>query len=297
MRFVVKNKKILLAIILLSCFLFFSKTLALETNWPDSPGGTSFPDINNPADKGLGQMVKYFYEWGITIGGVVTFFSLVLGGFKYLTSMGNPTLMAEAKNQIQSAIFGLILLLSSWLILNTINPDLTSFKSNPLDFSQVPDVVYRDLAEYTGPPCDMVLVYDTTDFAGTIVGALTDDDDKLNVGSDTPPASVRAIRWSESSEGTNCETNCRRCSRDRCGSASGNPDCMWYNSACFTDCKEAACGCSVRLFAGEKKDLGWGNVEHICSDALGDVPAYQKNLALWVDREIQCVGLILPESD
>jgi hypothetical protein len=41
--------------------------------------------------------------------------------------MGEPARLAEAKDRIRSAFFGLILLLGSWLILNAINPQLTKF--------------------------------------------------------------------------------------------------------------------------------------------------------------------------
>lgn len=70
-------------------------------------------------------MVQYFYEWGVFIGGIAAFISLLFGGFLYLTSAGDPGRVSEAKDRMTSALIGLVLLLSIYLILNTINPELT----------------------------------------------------------------------------------------------------------------------------------------------------------------------------
>jgi hypothetical protein len=64
--------------------------------------------------------------------GLITFGALIYGGFRYLTSAGNPTAMSDAKDQISSALLGLILLFCSWLILNTINPELILLGEPPI---------------------------------------------------------------------------------------------------------------------------------------------------------------------
>lgn len=114
------KKKIFFLLILLIILGFGLKVLAWETNWPNSPLGTQLTQ-----DSTLTELVKYLYEWGIFIGGIAVFIALLIGGFLYLTSMGNPTRMSEAKDRIFSALIGLILLFSIYLILNTINPELT----------------------------------------------------------------------------------------------------------------------------------------------------------------------------
>ena len=93
---------------------------ALETTWPPSPFGTQLTSCAVLTD-----MVRYFYEWGIFLGGLAVFISLLIGGFLYLTSAGNPARMSDAKDRIFSALIGLVLLFSIYLILNTINPELT----------------------------------------------------------------------------------------------------------------------------------------------------------------------------
>ena len=60
---------------------------------------------------------------GYIFGGLVSF-SLVFGGIGYLTSAGSPIKQKESRNWISAGILGLIILLSSYVILNTINPEL-----------------------------------------------------------------------------------------------------------------------------------------------------------------------------
>lgn len=114
-----KNKFLFLLIILFGLGVSF-QALALELTWPTSPFGTPLTDNSTLTD-----MVRYFYEWGIFIGGIAVFIALLIGGFLFLTSAGDPGRMKDAKDRIFSALIGLVLLFSIYLILNTINPELT----------------------------------------------------------------------------------------------------------------------------------------------------------------------------
>lgn len=128
MRYI-KNKKFFFLLILLVGIIISFDAAALEVSWPTSPMNTEFPTSS------ISTLVKYFYDWGIALGGLAAFISLVIAGFLYLTSVGNPAKMQAAKDRAVWAIGGLALLLSSWLILNTINPELTTLKVNPLNLS------------------------------------------------------------------------------------------------------------------------------------------------------------------
>jgi len=48
---------------------------------------------------------------------------VITGGFKYMTTEAIGA-KGDARETIQGAVFGLILLLGSWLILNTVNPQI-----------------------------------------------------------------------------------------------------------------------------------------------------------------------------
>lgn len=82
-----------------------------------------------PAElKELPQYIRYVFMFAIIIAGLVAFGSLVYGGFRYLASAGNPAAMSDARSQMTAGILGLILLLTSFLILQTINPRLIILK-------------------------------------------------------------------------------------------------------------------------------------------------------------------------
>lgn len=101
----------------------------LQINWPKSPIP---PNMKLDEKTDIAGLIRYLYEWGISLGGLAAFVALVAAGFKYLTSAGDPGKMREAMNWVKSASLGLVLLFSSVLILNTINPQLTALKMPPL---------------------------------------------------------------------------------------------------------------------------------------------------------------------
>ncbi len=76
----------------------------------------------------LARQVSNLYNWAIGAGAIVALGIIIYGGVLYSASAGNASRIGEAKTWIQSAIFGLILLFSSYLILFTINPNLVKLE-------------------------------------------------------------------------------------------------------------------------------------------------------------------------
>jgi hypothetical protein len=70
---------------------------------------------------GLGS-ASSLLNWAIGIGSVVALGVIIYGGILYTASAGNASLKGDAKEWIKAAVYGLLLLLSAYLILNTINP-------------------------------------------------------------------------------------------------------------------------------------------------------------------------------
>ena len=82
-----------------------------------------------------GDFATYFgnlYKLALWIVGISALFMLVVGGFLYLSSAGNTALLGTAKKTIYSALIGLVIALVSWLLLDTINSDLTNLKLSGL---------------------------------------------------------------------------------------------------------------------------------------------------------------------
>ena len=57
----------------------------------------------------------------LALAGIVLFIMLLMGGFKYLTSGGDPKSLEAAKKTLTSAIAGMVLLACSYLFLRFIN--------------------------------------------------------------------------------------------------------------------------------------------------------------------------------
>lgn len=115
----------LLIVFALAAFLALpGLALAIDLNldYPTFPGGR---DIDDPDQQSLTGIVAWLYTFIVTIAGLAAFVMIVWGGVEWMTSAGNPSKTSEAKDKIQKALLGLLLILASFLILQIINPDLT----------------------------------------------------------------------------------------------------------------------------------------------------------------------------
>lgn len=84
--------------------------------------------INNTVVETPNFMAYLDWLYKVMLGstGLLALIIIVAGGVMYIFAgaSGNPQNTSKAKTMILSAIFGLLLALGSWIILNTINPDL-----------------------------------------------------------------------------------------------------------------------------------------------------------------------------
>ncbi len=133
-----------------------------QISWPTSPMGTTLG-----TDSLFHDLIKYLYEWGVSLGGIAVFIMLLAAGIQYLTSAGDPSKMGAAVKRIQSSILGLVLLLTSWLILNTISPQFVQLRELPSiwDEAGFAGIEMVDPNESI-PPCDIVVVYSEVEFEG-----------------------------------------------------------------------------------------------------------------------------------
>lgn len=76
----------------------------------------------------LGEYIAGLYRYSIILAGVIAGIMLTIGGVKWLTATGNAALIESAKKTIFGALVGLILVFTSYIILNTVNPQLVSLR-------------------------------------------------------------------------------------------------------------------------------------------------------------------------
>ncbi len=118
-----KTNKITLAVF---AFLAFFPTISLAASYAYTPM-EAIPGFGSPTD--FPSYVIAIYKFGLWTIGISALLMILLGGFMYLTSAGNASQTGKAKGVITDAIIGLVLALTSWLLLYTINPDLVNFRS------------------------------------------------------------------------------------------------------------------------------------------------------------------------
>ena len=98
----------------------------------------SIPGMQNSSTTSPGQFVQGFYQFSIFVSGILAFAIIVYGGIKYMASGGNPSSAHEAKEWIEAALLGIVLLAAAVLILKVVNPQLTNLSLPTLTPATVP---------------------------------------------------------------------------------------------------------------------------------------------------------------
>jgi len=100
----------------------------LESCYPQIPGATQPKTVA----EGLPEYVDYLFHLAVIIIGFAILAALVYAGVSYFLSFGNPAKLSDAKEGIFAAFLGAVILLSAYLIFNTINPQLTILELPPV---------------------------------------------------------------------------------------------------------------------------------------------------------------------
>ncbi|KPJ54768.1 hypothetical protein AMJ47_03415 [Parcubacteria bacterium DG_72] len=130
-------KKCFLLLIILT--VFFNIAVLPVLAQEEKPLDVEYPDIpDSPAITpdttavGLPEYVEYIFYFLIWGSGILALLALIYGGFKYITAIGNPDKLRDAKDRIISAILGLLIVVGSYVILWQINPQFLRFSLPPL---------------------------------------------------------------------------------------------------------------------------------------------------------------------
>jgi len=131
-----KNKKFIFFLtLILDVFIvvFFVQGAGgkLEVNYP-SIGGTT---LNRSST--FPQYVAYIAKFSVWISLAIIFVVLAIAAIRYITSVGNPPVMKDAKNQIIAAFIGLGVVMASYLVLYTVNPELVRLKFGKVRVPQI----------------------------------------------------------------------------------------------------------------------------------------------------------------
>jgi len=155
-----KTKLILTLIIFLGFVLAFANLASAKVEWTPLVEIPGMPSGAAP----LGGYLVSLYNFLLAAVGIIAMVMIVYGGFRYMTSAGNPATMADAKDIVYSSIIGLALALLSWIIVNTINPELIFTTGPGMPSANLPSVsiggnvppscAYGSLSRVEGPEPD-----------------------------------------------------------------------------------------------------------------------------------------------
>ncbi len=174
-------------IVILGLIILFSalavKAADLSIEFPCSQAGTlgACPDQSSS----IPNYIIRFYRFGVGIAGVLAVGMITFGAVYRIINAGNASKQQEGTEMMTSAIWGVVLLLGSYLILRTINPRLVLLKLPELTLLDLPTgYEYQALPGATPPPeiptstetlgtaqayCEKVAI-DTPNYANCLAG-------------------------------------------------------------------------------------------------------------------------------
>lgn len=132
------SKKFLLIILcgIFATYAVFISAANLEVKYPPSPSGFAPTSTDTP----LADYLKYIFDIGMFIGFASAFYGLAYAGVLYLMSPAKPELLASAKDWVWGAVSGILILVMTYLIITTINPQLAFFKIKNLESIPPPNI-------------------------------------------------------------------------------------------------------------------------------------------------------------
>lgn len=81
----------------------------------------------------IGEYITEVYKYAVSVVGILASIVLMWGGVRWLTAGGDSAAVDDAKKWIEGALSGLVLVMTSYMILYFVNPDLIKFKSIKID--------------------------------------------------------------------------------------------------------------------------------------------------------------------
>ncbi|KKR47563.1 MAG: hypothetical protein UT90_C0016G0004 [Parcubacteria group bacterium GW2011_GWA1_40_21] len=101
-----------------------------SNSWDEYTPLAPLPGTTNEEGKtDIQTYIPGIFKLVIGIAGVLAVLMIIIGGVEYITTDAIQG-KSEGKARIQNALWGLVLVLVSWILLYTINPKLTVFNLN-----------------------------------------------------------------------------------------------------------------------------------------------------------------------
>lgn len=76
----------------------------------------------------IGELIQFGYRYGVIAASIISIIVIIVAGLMWTVSGGNSSTIESAKKRIAGALTGLILIVLSYTILYSINPNLVAFR-------------------------------------------------------------------------------------------------------------------------------------------------------------------------
>ncbi len=91
----------------------------------------TIPGVIERGNTDLNQFFNGLFKFGIIIAGFLAVVMIAVGGIQYMSTDAIHG-KSEGRERITYALMGLLLILFSWILLNTVNPDILDFSNDAL---------------------------------------------------------------------------------------------------------------------------------------------------------------------
>lgn len=115
------SKRILIYFVLVSAFVVPFFVLAQAQDYTLLAPLQGYTKVSG--EDPLGQYIPFIFKLAIGLSIAAAVLNIVIGGFQYISSDAMMK-KQQGRERIKNAVIALVLILSAWLILNTINPKL-----------------------------------------------------------------------------------------------------------------------------------------------------------------------------
>lgn len=104
------------AVLLILPFLAYAAEYTLIAPIPGPDGAKTATNF--------ASYLQALFPFLLSVAAGLAFVMIVIGGIFYMTSAGNPAAISSARDRIKAAVIGLLIAVSSYVIINAINPKL-----------------------------------------------------------------------------------------------------------------------------------------------------------------------------
>jgi len=126
---------------------FFALARETEVTYPDIPGAESPQDFLGSVEENQAfpLFLKYFYHFIVYSSGLVCLGVMIYGGVGYMLSFGSAIKMKQGLDRVTVGFIGVIIILSSFTMAKTIDPNLVTFDLEKVDVPEIPEIKVPDL--------------------------------------------------------------------------------------------------------------------------------------------------------